>query len=381
MLTSCAQAPSEVNKEIEDYNSAQTVQETDTDTLPVNEALEQARSFNSANKTNIKIQNLILPDSTKMPTYNVRFDNSGVADLFTKLQSEPLFANKGGGTTVDTPNDFTTWKNKKNYCFTAFPETNGVNYYHSESDVKQADWGTYYGQAMRMTEVGSITLYAGEEKTGIGASMKYSVEKRFFNNFSQNTESYTLCDGKKMSVNEAAVFSEKFCNDTLTSGEKKLFDYQVNYVDVRKVSPDKYGYRVSLCRKDKYGNLFDATKAYECFYDHFESRNALIASPMFLWITSADNIAEFEKNYTFSIDETGSNDKIITLKTAVNTLSNKLAQGKSYDFDTAELKYIFEVTQSDYIDAARKYQNSPEFDSNSFGVVYSPRIHLCLRQL
>ena len=91
---------------------------------------------------------------------------------------------------------------------------------------------------------------------------------------------------------------------------------------------------------------------------------------MYLWITSHDSIAEFQRMYTFSIAESGTNDKIVTLRSAVDTLSKELAQGKSYDFDTAELKYIFEITQSDYIDAAREFAKSG--DSNDFITIYSP---------
>ena len=86
LLTGCAKTPSEVEKEIDDYNSAQTVQESDTDTLPVEQALAKARSFKSENKTNITYQNLILPESTKMPTYDVRFDTSGAVEVFKMLQ-------------------------------------------------------------------------------------------------------------------------------------------------------------------------------------------------------------------------------------------------------------------------------------------------------
>ena len=372
LLTGCAKAPSEVDKEIENYNSAQTVSDTDTDMLPVQEAIQQARSFDPANKTNIGIQHLILPESTKMPTYNVRFDNSRVRELFTQLRSEPLFENKGEGKTVDTPDDLEVWKKRKDYCFSAFPELKGVNYYRSASDVKKTDKGIYYGQTMRMNDAGSITFYANEQKTGIGSALKYPVQKKFLSDFSHNDEAYALCDGKKMSVSDAVKFAQKFCNDKLSAAENKQFEYQVNYADVRQVSNDKYGYYISLCRRDKYGNLFDATPIYAYSFDDFESRDPLIASPIHLWITSADKISEFEKNYTFSIEEADTNDKIVSLKTAVETLSKELAQGKSYDLDTAELKYVFEVTRSDYIDAARDYAGSGEYDDNNYGIVYSP---------
>lgn len=370
LLTGCAKAPSEVDKEIENYNSAQTVKETVTDTLPVSEALEQARRFGADNTTNITVKNLILPESTKMPTYDVRFDSSGAGDVFKKLQSEPIFANDGGGIAVDSQNDIHGWKDKKENCFSSYPELNGTLYYRNKSDVKRSDWGTYYNQDMGMNESGIMTLFANERKTGIGSALKYTVEKRYLTGFSESTESFALCDGKKMSVGDAVKFAQKFCNDKLAAMEKNIFEYQVNYLDARKVADGKYGYYVSLCRKDRYGNLFDATSMYPYIYDEFESRNAFIASPMYLWITSQDNIAEFQRMYTFSIAESGTNDKIVTLKTAVNVLSSELAQGKSYDFDTAELKYIFEITQSDYIDAAREYAKSGA--AGDIPIIYSP---------
>lgn len=370
LLTGCAKAPSEVDKEIENYNSAQTVKQAVTDTLPVDEAIKEARSFSADNTTNIIVKNLILPESTKMPTYDVRFDSSGAGEVFKKLQNEPLLATDGGGIAVDSPSDIRSWKDKKENCFSSFPELNGTLYYRNSSDVKRSDWGTYYNQDMTMNESGIMTLFANERKTGIGSSLKYTVEKRYLAGFSESTEVFALCDGKKMSVGDAVKFAQKFCNEKLAAMEKNIFEYQVNYLDVRKVADGKYGYYVSLCRKDKYGNLFDATSMYPYHYDEFETRNALIASPMYLWITSQDNVAEFQRMYTFCVEESGSNDKIVTLKTAVDTLSSKLAQGKSYDFDTAELKYIFEITQSDYIDAAREYAKTNA--DNSVPIVYSP---------
>lgn len=372
LLTGCSEAPSEVKQEIEDYNHAHSNREVKLGFKSISEALQEATTFCEDNSTNINIKNLILPDSGKMPIYNVRFDNSRVDALFTNLQDEPVFANNGDGTAVITQNDLDVWKNKKEYCFTAFPELDGINYYRNKTDVKQADWGTYYGQNMRMTDSGCITLYADEQNTGIGSAFQYPVEKRILNNFCANNDSYTLYDGTVMSISEATQFAQNFFNDIMTDAENNLFQYQVNYIDIRSVGTDKYGFYLSLCRKDKYGNLFDATPIYLYSFDEFESRNALIASRRYVWITSSTTVSEFEMNYTFNVEENGEINEIITLESAVNKLSEVLAQGKAYNFDTVELKYIFEVTQSDYIDGARDYASSAEYDSNMYGIVYSP---------
>lgn len=371
-LTGCAEVPSEVQEEIDTYDKAQAVQNAEAIYMPVSDAIHEANDFPDENKTNITFQNLILPESNNIPLYTVKFDNSKTADIFTRLQSETLFSNNGDGVAVNTTNDLDVWRSNKEYCFTAFPELDGVNYYRSQNDVKISDWGIYYGQNMRMTDLGGITLYADEENTGIGPALKYPVKKRYLNGFLQNTDSYPLCDESEMSVAQVVQFSQDFCNDNLADNENNLFDYQVNYVDVRQILPDKFGYYVSICRKDQYGNLFDATRTYMYTFDEFENREPLIASPIHLWITSVDNIAEFEIVQALTVEEIAPNDEILSLSSAVNILSNELAQGKSYDFDIVELKYIFETTGSEYIDAARSYAASADQDSNMYGVVYSP---------
>lgn len=372
LLTGCEDTPSEVKEEIENYKHSETLQKTKIVTMPFLEAIERSEKFYEENNTNISMENLIVPNSTKMPTYRVDFYNENVSDLFTKLQFEPLFSNYGNGAVVETNNDLEVWLKKKNYCFTAFPELNGSNYYRNASDVMISEWGFYYGQNMRMTELGCISLYCDEEKTGIGSCRKYPVQKRFYDNFVQEKEMYTLYDGTSKSVADITEFAEDFCNARLKKIENSLFDYQVNYVDVRDLGNNSFGYYVTLKRKDSYGNYFDATRNYFYGLDEFINKNALIASPIHIWITSSDSISEFEINYTFSLEEIAANDSIVSLDSAAAILSNTLAQGKSYVFDTVELKYIFEITQSDYIDAAREYAQTEESKENMFEVVYSP---------
>ena len=55
LLTGCAEAPSEVKEEIDNYNHAQTIQDAETISLPVPEAIQDAYKFLDQNKTNINI--------------------------------------------------------------------------------------------------------------------------------------------------------------------------------------------------------------------------------------------------------------------------------------------------------------------------------------
>lgn len=372
LLTGCADAPGEVKEEIKNYENADAVQETEIIMIPFPEAIQQADQFHESNTTNISVDHLIIPESTKMPTYRVDFYNEKGAELFTKLQSEPLFGNDGTGTVIETENGTDEWLSNKEYCFTAFPELGGTNYYRNASGVMISDWGVYFGQNMRMTESGCFTFYCDEERTGISSYSNYPVVRRFYSNFEQEKETYTLYDGASESVAEAVKLAEDFCNNNLKESEDNRFNYQVNYVDVRDIGNDKYGYYVSLCRKDLYGNYFDATPNYPFRYEEFSERNALIASPIYMWITSSDSISEFERYYTFSLEETNANENIVSLECAIDLLSATLAQGKSYAFDTAELKYILEIMQSDYIDSVREYVRTEGNEDIISAIVYSP---------
>lgn len=372
LFTGCAETPKEVKSEIEDYKNAETVAEAEIITVPLSEAIEKANKFNEENKTNVSIKDIIVPQSQKMPTYDVKFYNEKVSDVFTKLQSEPLFGTDGQGTTVETPGEAEKWKNKKSYCFTSYAGTKDLLYYGKDDEILISDWGTHYGQKMRTTETGVFSLYTDEERTGIKAMSYYPARKRFYSNFEQEKEEYTLFDGTTKSVAEITEFAEDFCNSRFKELENNQFDYKVNYLDIREIENDKYGYYVSFCRCDKYGNYFDATYKYPFSFKEFEKRNAYVGSPIYMWGASFDAITTFEWFYTFILDEKNDSENIVPLDCAVDIVSNKLAQGKAYSFQTAELKYMFEITQSAYIDAAREFAYT-EMDKNDWGAVcYSP---------
>lgn len=372
LFTGCAETPKEVKSEIEDYKNAETVAEAEIITVPLSEAIEKANKFNEENKTNVSIKDIIVPQSKKMPTYDVKFYNEKVSDVFTKLQSEPLFGTDGQGTTVKAPGESEKWFLKKSYCFTSFASTNDLLYYGKDDEILISDWGTHYGHKMWATETGRFTLYSDEERTGVQTPRAYYAKKRIYSKFEQEKEEYTLFDGATKSVAEITEFAEDFCNSRFKESENNQFDYKVNYLDIREIEDDKYGFYMTLCRCDKYGNYFDSTRRYPFSFKEFENRNAFIASPIHMFVSSSDCISEFERNYTFTINEKNDNENIVPLDCAVDIVSNQLAQGKAYSFQTAELKYMFEITQSAYIDAAREFAYT-EMDKNDWGAVcYSP---------
>lgn len=370
MLTGCNEAPDEVKEEIKNYENADTIQETEITTIPFSDVLVQANAFADENDTNISFDHLIIPENTKMPSYRVDFYNENVSDLFEQLATESLLGNDGTGISIDIESRVDEWLNNEDYCFTAYPSLSEKCYYRNESDIIISDGGYYFGQTIRMTETGCIT-YWDSDSTEFDSHSKSPVVKRYYNDFEKSEETYTLSDGSSKSASDIVYFAENFCNSTIKQAENNTFDYQVNYIDVRDLGNGKFGYYVSLCRNDIYGNRFDATAMYPFSYNEFAEKNALIAAPTYMWITSSESITLFEKGSSFSLEETGVNEKIVSLESAVDLLSATLAQGKSYDFDTVELKYVFEISQSDYIDAAREFALDEENDAIT-ALCYSP---------
>lgn len=370
LLTGCNEAPDEVKEEIKNYENADTIQETEITTIPFSDVLVQANAFADENDTNISFEHLIIPESTKMPSYRVDFYNEKASDLFEQLATESLLGNDGTGISIDIESRVDEWLNNEDYCFTAYPSLSKKCYYRNESDIIISDGGYYFGQTILMTETGCIT-YWDSDSTEFDSHSKFPVVKRYYNDFEKAEETYTLSDGSSKSASDFVYFAENFCNSTIKQAENNTFDYQVNYIDVRDLGNGKFGYYVSLCRNDIYGNRFDATAMYPFNYEEFAERNALIAAPTYMWITSSESITLFEKGSSFSLEETGVNEKIVSLESAVDLLSATLAQGKSYDFDTVELKYVFEISQSDYIDAAREFALDEENDAIT-ALCYSP---------
>ncbi len=370
LLTGCNEAPDEVKEEIKNYENADTIQETEITTIPFSDVLVQANTFADENDTNISFGHLIIPESTKMPSYRVDFYNEKASDLFEQLATESLLGNDGTGISIDIESRVDEWLNNEDYCFTAYPSLSEKCYYRNESDIIISDGGYYFGQTIRMTETGCIT-YWDSDSTEFDSHSKFPVVKRYYIDFEKAEETYTLSDGSSKSASDIVYFAENFCNSTIKQAENNTFDYQVNYIDVRDLGNGKFGYYVSLCRNDIYGNRFDATTMYPFGYNEFAEKNALIAAPTYMWITSSESITLFEKGSSFSLEETGVNEKIVSLESAVDLLSATLAQGKSYDFDTVELKYVFEISQSDYIDATREFALDEENDAIT-ALCYSP---------
>lgn len=349
-LVSCKETPKEVQDEIDNYNEAVFGNASDLEYLPLSEVLNIADDTIKNNSSNIKIKDLILPDSHKMPIYRLDFDSSKCFDALKKVTSSDE-CKKGEDTyfaKLEGCDDISG--NKR---FFAEADLDMQLCYPNKEAVKKSEWGSYYDFDFCSNELGIITMFSDCETLESTSPLTLEAFKRYYRLSDDISDEYKMIDGNSYTIQEVINFAEKFCIDNFAESEFNQFSYKANYIDVRKLSDDSYGFYVSLSRIDSYGNYFDSTYAYHTELGN--EKTPLLSAPIYLWIVGQSKIAELERHYSLKIVDENENDSFISLKSAVNTMSNKLAQGRAYDFDTVEFKYIFEFTESSYIDEANTY--------------------------
>ena len=76
MLSSCAKTPEEVQDEIKEYEFASTVDELVYEYASISEVIQNSKNMScKQNTTNIIIDEIIVPNSEKMPTYKLVIDS------------------------------------------------------------------------------------------------------------------------------------------------------------------------------------------------------------------------------------------------------------------------------------------------------------------
>ena len=368
MFCSCAETPSEVDSEIDAYNNASAVKTVDEEYGSVEAVLEQARDIEKTNKTNIRIEILVLPQSKAMLVYDIKLECSGNSEtLDTISKSKALDFQAGEKVRID--GDIQKWKNSGDNRFTYQPSECAEVMYKKDQSV-QCEQGSYFGFNLAVTQTGIVSRLPDWSSPDTMPPDTYAAQKRYYSGFEDISESFTLCDGKDMTVSQAASFAENFADEYYSKSESSQFTYKADYIDVREIEKGKHGIYVLLARCDKNGTRFDSTFAYKP--DLTKDIPALLAQPVLVWITRTDYIAEAERHYALKIVSEKETDKLLTLQSAVEKLSNTLAQSTAYSIKRASLKYVSVFKSSDYVKDAKKYYDSVD-ENKKLEIQVSPQ--------
>ena len=365
-FSACKKAPDEVKNEADILDNNHQAQTADLEFLSLDEIRKTSSDTISSNNTNVVVDNIRIGAGNSMPAYKI----SPYNDNFDKLKPlvEYLYNEQFS---VDSP-----------YCE-----------YHKKGDTVSGNitpeahsWLMYKGKDQDFTrsliyhETGYSFYNAVSGDDPYRFTEYFPTEKRYKINIGEqlDNKSYTMIDGNEWSVNDAADYAQNFADKYLAPLENNQFTYSITDFRVKKLDSN-YGYVIEFQRADKNGNLFDNHYYYansEINEDRDtgelekESRLAkdypyLYSSAIQITLNCKDKINSFVKcntPYTGKVVDKG--EKLISLSSAINIISNEYADKSAYSFETAELEYYYvSLDCPDY--TSPEAGNSPSFDAEN----------------
>jgi len=157
--------------------------------------------------------------------------------------------------------------------------------------------------------------------------------------------SYIMKDGNSWNLNEAIAYAESFYNSYLTKLEPKACKYFVQTVVVQRFEDNTFGYLFEFVLQDFNGNYYESEPDYpktDNYYDKVFSDEAFpVELNSYLWVFNKEEVNRFRKDMGFNYKQAvDSGNELLTLGSAINLLSNKLADKKALQIDCAELNYV-----------------------------------------
>lgn len=340
-FTACQNAPDEVKKEKEILDNNSQVEKADIEYLSMDEIRDKSLDTLTHNKTNVTVEKVIIGNGDVMPAYTIQPYNNNFDRLndIVKYLYDQSFS-------LESP-----------YC-----ETHKAGEIDVPGDpVTQHDWLMFKGKDLDFTrsliyhETGYSFYNAVPGEDPYRFTESFPTEKRYKINLGDylDGKSYIMLDGNEWSVNDAAAFAQAFCDTYFAPLENDRFTYSMTDFRVKKLD-EKYGYVIEFQRVDKNGNLFDNHYSYFNYEDfddiHPESANNwiekgypyLYSSAIEITFNNKEIINSFIKcNAPYAGDIVDSGEKLISLESAINVISSKMASRIAYDFETAELEYYY----------------------------------------
>gem|GEM_PF-3008578 len=332
ILASCAKAPDEVKTENSILDNAEVNQaaEAGLEYLTLDEIRARAESDISESNTNVVVKSIRIGGGESMPVYDTVREYADYKEKIGKAVSEiyndDLSSEMKGSITTDE--DF------------------GMIFYAPEG--KSIDNG------VSVSRKGSMGItYEFSEQYGMPAAYgtKSNLVKTYL--FTENEQApddtYIMTDDKELSVGDAAAEAERLFNAYFILGEDDGISYKINRLDVYKYPDGKHGFLYYMDTYDKDGNILignlnpvidvEAFDRKETFYPFQRvAYGFFLDSQMHPYAYTNITPSEGE------IKEKG--DKLLSLKSAMDILSGRLASSAAYELDAA-LAYIAVIPPAD----------------------------------
>lgn len=340
LLTSCAEAPEEVKNEKEMLDNNSQVENVQSEYAALSEIRENSQKELEENQSNVTAKHILIGDGDSMPAYKITPYNDNFEELnsltnylfgldFSLTSPHCSYMKKGEQANPDNADDgvnphsivmFTGNDNNFSHSliyhetgYSFFNDTNSDDPYRFTSDFPTEKW---------------YKLNEGEKPDDV---------------------SYTMLDGNEWSVSDATKFAQDFCDTYFAPLENNEFQYVLTDIKVKNLD-DSYGYIFDFQRVDNSGNLYDN----HTYYSNYEvsaddGENWIDKGIPFIYTSSIqltmnnkEKINSFYKSNTpYVSDVVDKGEKLLTLKSAMNIVSEKMAGKVAYSFETAELEYYY----------------------------------------
>lgn len=333
ILTGCAKAPDEVKTENSILDNAEIVQnsEPELEYLTLGEIRSRAEADISESNTNVVVKSLRIGSGSSMPVYDTvrKYDDckERIGEAVSKIYNDNLSSDMKGTITTFDDDDL------------------GAVFYSPEGKTIDSGVSATSGGSMGIT-------YEFSEQYGMpAANGQESIVKSYF--FAENEQVpddvYIMTDGKELSVGDAAKEAERLFNTYFLLDENSRVLYKTVRLDVYKYPDGKHGFLYYIDTYDKDGNILignlnpvidvRAFDRKETFYP-FDRKEYGFFSDSEMHPYAYTNLTPSEGE----IKEPG--DKLLSLKSAIDILSGRLASSAAYELDVA-LAYIAVIPPAD----------------------------------
>ena len=358
LFTSCAEVPKEVKDENEILDSA-IVANTESinyeqSSIHLDENLNQngklkyasleeikseSKAFLESNKLNVRADTLLIDNGDSMPAYKVEPYNKNfdqLSSIVKYLYNEEFSLSSKNCQYFKKETDPEKISSSENTA-----AHDNIIYTGALGDQTQSlvyhETGYSFYNAVPMSDQFRSPEYFPTEKI-----YKIRIGEKL------DDASYCMLDDLKWSVKEAADYAQSFIDMYIAPLEKNEFSYKITDFKVKKLG-DKYGYVVDFKRIDKNGNQYDNHEYYSIDEQYDNSKNwiqekvpYIYCSQIEVTMTKKNKINSYLKGLTPYHGEVINEGKsLLTLESAMSIISSKMANQKSYRFETVELEYYY----------------------------------------
>ena len=353
MLTACAEAPEEVQRENSILDNVQTVSQPEQSTADESSAdssesgentglmtLDEIRasldSDIAENRSNVSARVVRVPESDAMPAVRLKksFDDFGRIESIIKEQL--------GVDVSEHPERIKQFN--ENHTVFRMSETETLNFDTCKGSLMYTDPNDP-GALFWSSNCGDLVASKGSDP--YAGTLVKAYDKRLGDIFPD--ESYMMTDGKELTVSAAVKQAEDTADRyiaALYTDKTKVKVYRAEIYDT------DAGHCITMLAEyaDENGDLFFTNDTVFCsIEDYMKKTSPMIpAFNLMMWTDKAGALPSIvADSVPAAEEETASGDKLLSYGAALKRLQTRLASAAAYEFGCATLEYVVTAPYSE----------------------------------